>query len=90
MRSKKCSMCGIMFKENLIPMELGVRMPHVKGTAEAKFSLGFSKDKNTCDKCLEPIMETAIMAIRKKVCPSMIDLSIHAKLLKIMWPKAKK
>ena len=91
MRAKKCSMCGETFKERLIPTEVLMRMPYIKGEARIGFSLIFSAKVNVCDKCTEPIMETALRAIRNKCCPHMIEMSIHADLLdlKLTRPKTK-
>jgi hypothetical protein len=89
-RTKKCIMCQKSTALAFIPTALSVQMPYIKGTAVATFVLTFSKKGHVCDDCLEPVMESAMSIIHNKVCPHMIDLSIHADLLKVAWPKPKK
>jgi hypothetical protein len=91
-KAKKCAMCGNPFKEKLIPTDLSMRMPYIKGEARLEFSLKFSAKINVCDLCTEPIMEGALRAIRNKCCPHMIEMSIHTDLLdlKLARPKSKK
>lgn len=87
-RLKKCAMCHGEFKNNDIPTDLSIRMPYIKGEARIEFGLEFSAKINVCDKCMEPIMETGLLHLRNKVCPHIVDIALHASMLKILWPKA--
>jgi hypothetical protein len=89
-KTKKCVICEKQTTPAFIPSALSVQMPYIKGTATATFVLAFSKKGHVCDGCLEPVMESAMRHLRNKVCPHMIDLSVHSSLIKLVMSKPKR